>query len=679
MRKFLSVIVALLVLTLIAVGALLLFPPVGLFQDRLVSALGQAIGYRVTTGGKLTLSFIPRMLVRLEDVALANIAEKEATPFLHAREIKAEADWRPLLSRTLLIRRLTISEPHFVLAIDKEGRKSWSMAERKVPPPAVAGAATVRLGEVHLEGGDLAYTDARSGARVQLEQINAETKQFSFDAPFTTVFDFVWMKEKVEGSGTLQVPATTGVAIPSGLVLSSRHGKLEFKGDVAAADAALKGRVNGSGPSLRELASWLGRDLPNANGFGKFEFEANMLAQAGLVDLTNLRLSLDGSTADGGVKLDLAATRPMLSGGLSLDRLDTARYMGHANQARSTAPVLESTSGTGVEVELLPVKQSLAAYLQGDASQSAYETNATVREAGWSDDPVDVSALKSAKVDVDVNIKVNQLQHGSIAFGRADVMTRLSEGRLDLEVKELAAHGGTLSGAVNLDMRSSLPTLEATINMDGVNAEQLLADFGARAYITGKATGQAKLKGAGVSERAMVGSLTGTVQAHANSGSIHGYDVRRMITHFWEQQTFDLTNRTPFERVQANLNIDTGVARSSTVELTGSSVGIKGEGMLRLLTRQLDYRTNISLPPPDNFLVSVRIFGSWLKSQVAVDWDSFFKNWTRTLTSEGAVVETGIADPELDALVKRAIEKQGPGRELDPQGAAILKALTGAQ
>jgi AsmA protein len=671
MRRILYTVAALVALTIIVIGALVAFPPVGLIRDRALHTLGQATGYHIATAGSLTLSLLPEIVMQLDDVTLANPETKERA-FFQVRQIKAEAGWLPLLSWTLHIHRLTFHEPRVSAIVDKEGVNSWSPTGKASP---TAGAPRVRFGALRVEGGEFIFSDMRSGIRVQLEQVNAETEQVSLDGPSTVAFDFVVNGEKVQGKGTIQAPSglTAGAKTPVTLLLSSARGELRFQGDFPLAEPVLAGGVRASGPSLRSVAKWLGSEPPTSDGWGKFALDAHMRAQASRVDITEIRAVLDTTRAEGNLKVDASAATPLISGALSVDRLDVRTYVGDTKQTHVSVP--ESVSPESVEILSVPIKESLEAYLKGVDTSPTLEALERTSGSDWSDREIDMSALRSAKVDLDMDLKINELNYGPIALGRTDLRTALRSGRLDLQIKQLILRDGSVSGTVVMDTRPRVSTVEAAIDIDGVEAGQFLSDIGAPVVVSGKAVGQVRLKATGGSQKALMRSISGTAHANVRSGAVQGYDIRRMVTRFWQKQIFNLSNRTPFDRAEVMLNLRDGVANNSSLVLIGPSVGIKAEGLLHLAARQLDYQTKLSLPPPDDFWVSMRIFGSWFKTRVAVDWGSFFANWTRIPTLESVAGEPELKDPELADLVKRAIAKQGPGRELDPRAAAILREM----
>ena len=74
----------------------------------------------------------------------------------------------------------------------------------------------------------------------------------------------------------------------------------------------------------------------------------------------------------------------------------------------------------------------------------------------------------------------------------------------------------------------------------------------------------------------------------------------------------------------------------------------------------------------------LKILGTWKKVKAGLDWLRFATEWSGP--SPFPELETarrsGVGDAELKGLVDELIAKQG-GKALPPQGAAVLRQLTG--
>ena len=167
--------------TLIALAVLVLLPAAGLavlvwrfdpdaLKPRIIAAVEQATGRRLTLAGPigLKLSLVPT--VTLEDVSFANLPGGSRPEMATARRVELRLAVPPLLSRRVEVRRLLLVAPDILLESDAEGRPNWVFAPAAQPadpapstePPAAApGEAGRPLGiavdHVAVTEGRLAY------------------------------------------------------------------------------------------------------------------------------------------------------------------------------------------------------------------------------------------------------------------------------------------------------------------------------------------------------------------------------------------------------------------------------------------------------------------------------------------------------------------------------------------
>jgi len=270
---------------------------------------------------------------------------------------------------------------------------------------------------------------------------------------------------------------------------------------------------------------------------------------------------------------------------------------------------------------------------------------------------------------------VRALKYNKAQVNVPKLAVALKDGKLSLESKELATHGGKLSGRGVLDAKPAVPTFAAAMRLDGVDVHSLMSDLGFEGYVDGKTTGEAEVSGAGRNERELVSSLKGRVKARVGQGVVVGYDVKKAIE-TWRLPPYDPKARTPFERIDADLRMDKGVAESNVMELAGPVVGAKADGTARLPTRQLDYSARVSFPNWWSF--AVRIFGPFRELKYDVDWWSTLFNRQTPAATRMAVAEgLDLKDPELAGMLESALQKaeSAPTRSLDDFDPEILRAL----
>ncbi|HXF55508.1 MAG TPA: AsmA family protein [Hyphomicrobiaceae bacterium] len=674
-RAFIALAIALLVV-LAVFAALIINPPVGFLQNRLAAEIKASSGRDLAVTGNTSLQLVPSIVLRMEGATLSNPPGFGGEPFLHVGALELHADILTLLLGRFEIGRLTLTEPRLRLVIDKQGRGSWELPAARDH----ASAGFPAIGELTVTRGTLTYRDERVPTAVTLTDVNARAERVALDQPLATDFEFAWNKEKVTGKATTASLAALSGATPTraALALSSARGAIEVDGEVTAAEAlSFQGKMKGTTPSLRRLASWFDMNLPGTEGFAKAALEGDVKTDGKSIAFPKARLVIDNTTAEGTLTLDLTGPRPRLAGTLAADEIDAARYMPVAKPA-----LTRSAPEPAFEIEPVPLSASLKAYLRAAeargprAAADALSQDLLTRAAPvvpWSADPFDLAALKA--VDAELDLSIRTLKYHKAAFAIPRLSLALKDAKLALESKELATHGGKIAAKAVLDTKPAVPTFAASMRLDNVELHGLMSDLGFEGYLAGKTTGEADLSGTGRSERELVSSLKGRVKARIGEGMVVGYDVKRVVE-TWRLPPYDPKARTPFERIDADLKIDRGIAESNVMELAGPVVGARAEGVARLPTRQLDYNARVSFP--NWWSIAVRIFGPFTQLKYDVDWwSTLFDRRTPAPTRMAVAEGLDLKDPELAAMLESALQKTEatPTRSADDFDPDILRAL----
>ena len=233
----------------------------------------------------------------------------------------------------------------------------------------------------------------------------------------------------------------------------------------------------------------------------------------------------------------------------------------------------------------------------------------------WPDDPFDLSGLKA--LDADLSLSVVKLTIAGVEIGVPDLKAALKEGALALDAKNLAVEGAKITGTASVNVREALPKLSAKLKAQGVDPQAWFELFGQEARFVGKSTVEADLSGSGNSQRKLIDTLTGRVKAATSKGAIVGYDLNS----FWGRAGGRLRGSTtpagarPSTSWRPSLALTNGIAKKSSVEVTGSILGVNGNGVLRLPSQEIDYRARLTLLSWGQ-AAAVHILGGWTQPKV---------------------------------------------------------------
>ena len=538
---------------------------------------------------------------------------------------------------------------------------------------------------------------------INVGEVSAKIDEFSIGKPLRSDLEFKLNEEPVTGTATLsevaQLMRPGPVRLNASFVIPG--GSLEFFGDfpspaegghleTAGEAKAVQGILKVKTASARRTAAWLGVELPQGQGFNSLEFDGDVSIAADRIRLGEMKAKLDETTASGGVSIDMSGPRRTVSGKLVLDKLDTALYFGSGsvgNQAAGGAQVaqLESIATAPYQLLLEPIKPSLEAYVAGAVAggplKKELQLESRIAPSGnvWSNEVLGLDALKGGKTDIDLDLTVGDLSHGNLVFGKSALGAKLTGDRLDLQINEAEPLEGRISGSVGIDTSGSVPAIAVDLKAQGVRVEQVLRQAEQRDVIRGALTGEAKLSATGNSQAALISSLGGTAHGLVKDGAVIGYDVRRIVRPF-ANRSYNPNHTTPFDALESDFEIADGVAKNPNIALDGPAIVVRADGEVDLKTRGISYRSKLSLvPPPSNFSLPLKILGTWRNVKAALDWAQLATQWTGPSPFDGleSVKKPNLGDKELESLVLELIAKTGSKRGIPPQGAALMRELTG--
>ncbi len=523
-----------------------------------------------------------------------------------------------------------------------------------------------------------------------IERGSPVTAELSFDLNGQSVVARATVPDLDDVRPGKRFPLKGHVTIPGGgtvdfdgvAVLSAEGGSQEQVPSWAAA-----GKLRIKTDSVRESAGLLKFSLPQNDAYNAADLHADVTFDGKNVKIAGAKASFDATEATGELLINLAGNRTLVKGALSLDSIDTKRYLsagetGAAVSVGTSAQLERARAGSPpYEVTLLPLKSSLESVLAGGAGPQL-EALAPVPSltSAWSRASLGVGTLRDLGADIDLDLSIGDLRYGNIELGETSMNTSLDNGLLTLDVKESRPLQGKISGTIEIDARPESPAFNVLLEATGVSVERVIRHVGQRDIVRGTLTGQAKLSANGKSEADLIATMKGEVRGQVRDGAIVGYDVRKMI---WPSASrpYNPKRRTPFSSLKVDFNIADGVASSPSILLDGPTVRIRAEGMANLRTSNIDYRTDLTLfPPPAKLSFPLKVLGTWRKLKADLDWLRLATEWSGPspfLELESARRRrSGIGDEELKALVDELITKQG-GKSLPPRGAALLRQLTG--
>jgi len=651
MRFLFKAVFTLLLMAMLAIGAIAFLVPQDVVRDQLASLVKQQIGRDLTIKGKTSFSIFPNIGVNMEDVSISNPPGMPGKNLLSMSSLNLNLKLLPLLSRRIEVERFVLVRPVFNLQVDGRGRKNWEFKKSSAvlsPPPdrkpqvmmqAQAGGIGVgvvegiSLGTAKIVDGTMIYSDQRSGAKQRLDAINVEFVQHGLTDPLVTKGTVEWRKEDISFSGSFDdVPALLRNQLSKAVFsLTTRHGTGSFDGSLAAtASLVAKGAVNVKTPSLRALAAWLGNPLPPGGGLGPIKITGQFDLKGDRVTFTKAKIALDGMTGNGQAAVKLKGVRPHITATLAFDKLDFNPYL--SGTVTGVAPPRAKQSKNQPSASQPKEKQSLTDLinkLNKPDGKSGAKPEPQVR--AWNQRAIDLTGLRM--VDADLKLTTQALFYKKIKAGKSALSASLKSGVLKVGLTKLALYSGSGTGTITLNGARATPVFSVRLTLKDISALPLLTNAVNFKWISGRANLAIDVTGSGRSQSDIMRSLKGKSNLVFADGAIEGINIPAMMRGLkqgqfggWKSKAHE---KTDFSKLSGSFLIQDGIAYNKDLTLVGPLVRLTCEGNVDLGRERIDYaalpRIVASLQGQGanedrkGIAVPVRITGPWEKPKIVPD------------------------------------------------------------
>ena len=581
--------IALAVILVVIVGGLLVAPvfiPVEAYKGQIETAAREATGRELKIDGDISLSLLPRLAIEAENVSFANAPGAAEPQMASIERLAVQLQVLPLLSREVKLDRLVLVRPSILLEVDAQGRPNWVFEtapasasettgapaqESEAPAEAPSGdggtaVANVALGEVRLEGGRLAYRDARSGAAHEVEDVNMDVSLASLDSPLTAEGGLAWNGKTISLELAADRPRALleGGTTSLGLKVESEPVRLTYDGSLDKGQTLqMAAAVDLEVPSIRELAAWAGTPLELAgDGLGPFSIKGKLAATPTRFAFTEAEIGLDGMAGQGAVTADVSGAKPQIQGELNLDVLDVNKYLPPEAEGGESGSEPDSDGG---------------------------ETAAKPEPQEWSDEPIDLGGLQALNLNFDLSVQGIRIR--KIVIGESALGLAIKDGLLTANLKQLKLYDGVGRAELAVDGRGATPSLRNSFTLTGVNAGPLLTDAADFDRLEGSGDIELAVTAAGKSQKAMVQSLDGTGAIKFVDGAIRGINLAQMVRNV--TTAFADTGeaqKTDFAELSGSFKITDGILRNDDLLLLNPLLRVAGAGSADLPQRSVDYR-----------------------------------------------------------------------------------------
>ena len=552
--------------------------PLSVYKDRVEAELSAAIGRPVRIEGPMKLTVFPDLGIRAEQVVVANVPGGQAPYLAQADDIRIAASFRALFAGRIEVSQIVVDHPDFRFEVDAAGRPNWNIAPVQARRSGLLDRMKTSVAEVKLADGTARYEDTRSNSREDVQNLDATLDWFgptlALEGELTDGGERIaFVAKAFDPTALVRARAShVDLSLTSDLVQASFKGALTLNGP---ASGALKFDT----PSLRKLAAWRGRGLPNVGGLGPLSIQAKLDRNNTGYTLTNLKLALDETTITGTLSVDNSQSTSLLKGALALDKFDVDPYI--------MAPGVKPST----------------------------------RADAWDTTPLDLTLL--TLFDADLTLDIGKLNIRSITLQNARLPVTVRAGVLDTRFEQLALYGGNGTMDLHVDASKPIAAFHTRVSIHHFAARQLLDDMLGVTGLEGTGALTLDATARGNSVAAIMKGLWGHGDIALDTGAIKGADLElagRAAHLGAPDAALAKVASMTFSTLRGSFTLAHGELHNEDFGLSTPIVEILGGGSIDLGARKLDFafRPRARLEHDDrpmntisDFSAPFRLFGSW--------------------------------------------------------------------
>ncbi|MGB0906942.1 MAG: AsmA family protein [Maricaulaceae bacterium] len=395
---------------------------------------------------------------------------------------------------------------------------------------------------------------------------------------------------------------TTGETLSiDGLSASLTDGQMNGRFDGGASTSlnpqstgalALIGKLTADVPSIRAIAQTQNIALPPNSDAGRiydaFHIEGDVSGNPTELNFANAQIALDAIKGTGDFKADMSGIKPYVTGTLLLDGLDLKPYM---------------------------------------AAYAAQKESGAIEP--WSEEPINMAAIRA--VDGSFNIQTPFVKTGRMDLGDTKIAAELQNGKLTANMPELSTYGGIGSLNAALDASQAVPSIALDASLNALNSESFLGAVAGFTQASGEGGTMVSLRGSGISQAAIMKSLSGQGDFKILNGQVSGVDVSQFLTGVEEALTshslpagIGPSHITKFKDLAGLFSIENGIAKIDTFTLKGYGVAASGGGQIDLGGQNIDFSLQPKLIGEDAkglaaFGIPIRFSGNFGNAKAGLD------------------------------------------------------------
>ena len=670
-------------ITAIAVAVatfLAIAPPTDLVRDRIIAEVKHRTGRDLVIAGATRFTVLTGLGLSATDIFLSAPPEMPGEPLLTAAKLEVSIALLPMLVRDVKVDRFVLHQPHVNLRVDQSGRRSWDfaasndlrgdgnvriaqVAPRKeaekrsaseldafarnatipVAPRsnALNGVNGVSLGDVRIIDGRVSWSDGRTGARHEVEGLDAKIALPDPAGPLEFSGSLVHSGERFVVELTLASLRDAAAARETKARIDIKGASLKFDYDgllTVGPKPVLDGRIAIDSASVGGLLRLANMDVANADGQA-ITLEGLIKGHQQNFFLTAAKLTLGPTTVHGRIGIDTTAARPQIQAALKVSLLDfdhlnrfgmRAAAPGVTAKPAARNPHSPTPSATPRSIDELLERNTPPPSAAGTPGPAVRGFTRRAGE-GWSVEPISAAMLRH--IDVDARLEVDRVVWQQHDFGSNQAAFTLKAGVLKANISDARMFGGRARGLITVDAQKDILVVGANVSADGVAVLPFLSAFTDIDSLDGRGRVVIAVSAQGVSERDLVSTLAGRAELTVTDGAVIGWSAADITSTLSQGRLPNLDRnpavRTPFTELAGSLPIAMGVGRTQDIRLKSQTLEASGAGVVNIVDRNIDVTIKPKATGASGLAgieIPVRIAGNWGEVKAVPDINAAMKS-----------------------------------------------------
>jgi uncharacterized protein involved in outer membrane biogenesis len=528
-------------------------------------------GRELTLAGDVNLKFGLPPTLEINDVAFQNASWGSQPKMAQVKYMLVKVSILPLLRGEVVVNRLILLQPKFILEVNKSGQTNLNF---EIPKEATSqqsedtstdeGTTQFELKEVEIKDGEIAYKDHRSGKTETITIADLELKSplFGSGADIDLKGSYNKTPYQLKGNiGLVSKALKSNEKWPLKLEAEAFKTKVSVEGSIQDLMTArgIDLKLDIEGDDLAEFEKFTGKPLPVAGPFG---LSGHFVSPSdNEVQVSDLLVVLGESQIEGTVKVTRAAKRPLIEAELTSKKLDLRPVL--ADKKASDGKQKQPAGADAGKDKVFPAQ------------------------------PFDLSALQI--FDAKISLRVDQVIGLISALDNYHSEINLQKGHLLIKPVTADVGGGKFSATLDLVTQANTARLKTKITAQKINLGEMLKKMDITDDVEGSLDLDIDLAGQGNSVAALMAGLNGYFTASMGKGKMPvkylnlvggslGSNMLDMVN-----PLADKSNRAPINCAVCDFSIKAGIAKGDAIIIDDPQKTLISHGTLNLKTEALDF------------------------------------------------------------------------------------------